>query len=53
MTTKENKYFAFISYKREDEEWAIWLHHELENYHLPAILNGREDLPSKFRPVFL
>lgn len=48
----QNKYFAFISYKREDEEWAIWLQHELEYYHLPALLNGREDLPKVFRPVF-
>lgn len=46
------KYFAFISYKREDEEWAIWFQHELEYYHLPALLNGREDLPKVFRPVF-
>lgn len=46
------KYFAFISYKREDEEWAVWLQHELEYYHLPASLNGREDLPKEFRPVF-
>lgn len=51
METK-NKYFAFISYKREDEEWAVWFHHELENYHLPATLNGRTDLPKEFRPVF-
>lgn len=49
---KPSKYFAFISYKREDEEWAIWLQHELEYYHLPASLNGREDLPKVFRPVF-
>lgn len=48
----KNKYFAFISYKREDEEWAIWLQHELEYYHLPASLNGRDDLPKEFRPVF-
>jgi len=48
----KNKYFAFISYKREDEEWAVWFHHELENYHLPATLNGRSDLPTEFRPVF-
>lgn len=47
-----NKYFAFISYKREDEEWAVWFHHELENYHLPATLNGRNGLPTEFRPVF-
>ena len=51
-TDKNFKYFAFISYKREDEEWAIWLQHELEYYHLPALLNGREDLPKVFRPVF-
>gem|GEM_PF-1685194 len=46
------KYFAFISYKRADEEWAKWFQNELENYHLPSSLNGREDLPSTFRPVF-
>ncbi len=51
-TFKPNKYFAFISYKREDEEWAIWFQHEMENYHLPVSLNGRDGLPSKFRPVF-
>jgi len=48
----KNKYFAFISYKREDEEWAIWFQHEMENYHLPVTLHGRTDLPSEFRPVF-
>lgn len=52
MNDKKNKYFAFISYKREDEEWAVWFHHELENYHLPTTLNGRDDLPTTFRPVF-
>lgn len=51
-TKKTNKYFAFISYKREDEEWAIWFQHEMEHYHLPVTLNGRSDLPSEFRPVF-
>lgn len=51
-TGTQYKYFAFISYKREDEEWAVWLQHELEYYHLPALLNGREDLPKTFRPVF-
>lgn len=29
------KYFAFISYKREDEEWTKWLQHKLEHYKLP------------------
>ncbi len=46
------KYFAFISYKREDEEWAKWLQYELENYHLPTVYNGRDDLPKNLRPVF-
>ncbi len=46
------EYFAFVSYKREDEEWAKWLAHELEHYHLPVTLNGRDDLPRELRPIF-
>ena len=46
------KYFAFISYKREDERWAKWLQHKLEHYRLPSNLNGRMDLPKEIRPVF-
>lgn len=46
------RYFAFISYKREDEEWAKWLQHMLEHYKLPSNLNGRTDLPKEIRPVF-
>lgn len=46
------KYFAFISYKREDEEWAKWLQHKLEHYRLPSNLNGRSDLPKEIRPIF-
>ncbi len=50
---KENKeYYAFISYKSEDVEWAIWLQHELEHYHLPASFNGRTDMRQELRPVF-
>ena len=45
------KYFAFISYKREDDDWAKKLKHKLEHYHLPASLNGRE-LPKNLRFVF-
>ena len=51
METKQ-EYFAFISYQREDEEWAKWLAHELEHYHLPLTLNGRDDLPQELRPIF-
>ncbi len=46
------RYYAFISYKREDEEWAKWLQHKLEHYKLPSNLNGRTDLPKEIRPVF-
>lgn len=49
---KEKKYFAFISYKSEDVEWAVWLQHELEHYHLPASFNGRTDIRQELRPVF-
>ena len=48
----DKEYFAFISYKSEDVEWAIWLQHELEHYHLPASFNGRTDIRHELRPVF-
>lgn len=46
------EYFAFISYKSEDVEWAIWVQHELEHYHLPASYNGRADVRQDLRPIF-
>lgn len=52
MIEGKYRYFAFISYKREDEEWAKWLQHKLEHYKLPSNLNGRTDLPKEVRPVF-
>lgn len=48
----DKEYFAFISYKREDEKWAKWLQHKLEHYKLPSNLNGRTDLPKEIRPIF-
>lgn len=53
----DKKYFAFISYKSEDEEWAKWLQNEFENYHLPTAIYEREELkdvelPKDFRPIF-
>lgn len=48
----DKKYFAFISYKREDEKFAKWLQYKLEHYHFPSNLNGRTDLPKNVRPVF-
>lgn len=50
---KHNKgYFVFISYSSLDNEWAIWLRHELEHYHLPASFNGRTDVRDNLRKVF-
>lgn len=52
--SEDNKkeYYAFISYKREDEKWAKWLQDKLEHYKFPTNLNGRTDLPKNIRPTF-
>ncbi len=50
ITTKQ--YYAFISYKRDDQKWAEWLQEKLEHYKLPSNLNGRDGLPKEIRPVF-
>ena len=53
MASQEFKYFAFISYKREDEKWAKWLQNKLEHYRLPLKLReNNPDLPKEIRPVF-
>lgn len=49
---QEKEYFVFISYSSLDNEWAIWLRHELEHYHLPASFNGRTDVRDNLRKVF-
>ena len=47
------EYFAFISYKREDEKWAKWLQHKLEHYKLPVnVRKENPSLPQNIRPVF-
>lgn len=49
---QDSEYFVFISYSSLDNEWAIWLRHELEHYHLPASFNGRTDVRDNLRKVF-
>lgn len=44
-------YYAFISYKHEDEKYAKWLQKRLENYRLPAALQN-EDIPRQAKPIF-
>ena len=50
----EKDYFAFISYQRKDEQWAEWLLHQLEHYHLPSnVITKYPELPKELRPLFL
>ena len=50
----EKDYFAFISYQRKDEQWAEWLLHQLEHYHLPSnVITKHPELPKELRPLFL
>ena len=46
------EYYAFISYKREDEKWAKWLQYKLEHYRFPTTINGVENLPKNIHPTF-
>lgn len=48
----QKEYFAFISYKREDEKWASWLQNKLEHFRLPNNMGGKDVLPKYIRPVF-
>ena len=52
MIEEKFRYYAFISYQRNDEQWAKWLQHWLEHYKLPSNLDGRIDFPKNIRPVF-
>lgn len=47
------EYYAFISYRREDEKWADWLRSKLEHYHLPSsVRKSNPSLPKDIRPIF-
>lgn len=50
---KQFQYYAFISYKREDEKWAKWLQGKLESYRLPAVIRkANNDQPKRLHPIF-
>ena len=50
---KDKKFFAFISYQRQDEEYAEWLRKKLEHYRLPSSLRKKDaSLPKEIRPIF-
>lgn len=50
---RKYSYYAFISYKREDEKWAKWLQRKLESYRLSKKnRTSHPELPRYIRPVF-
>jgi hypothetical protein len=50
---EEYTYYAFISYKHEDEHWAKWLQKKLESYRLPSVLQKQYNLKdNKITPIF-
>ncbi len=53
MDNQSFTYYAFISYKSEDEKWAKWLQNKLESYGFPIALRKKNpSLPQKIRPIF-
>lgn len=53
IMTDAKKYYAFISYKREDKRYAMWLQRKLEYYKLPVWARKKNiDLPERVRPIF-
>ncbi len=52
-TEEKYTYYAFISYKHEDEKWARWIQNKLETYKLPTVLQKEiRDLPNRITPIF-
>lgn len=56
-TSKDFKYWAFISYSHKDEKWARWLHKKLETYRGHKKLVGDinlygEPIPKRVFPIF-
>lgn len=53
MIDGKYEYFAFISYKEEDAEWAKWLQRKLEHYKLPTALRKENPkLPERISPIY-
>lgn len=53
MASQSFQYYAFISYRREDEKWAKRIQNKLETYQLPSVIRKeRIDLPKSIKPVF-
>jgi tetratricopeptide (TPR) repeat protein len=52
----KHRYYAFLSYSHKDEEFADWLHGELESFKVPRALAGRLTengaIPKRLAPIF-
>src|SRR5215213_6217726 len=51
-----HRYYAFLSYSHKDEEFAEWLHGELEAFRVPRPLAGQLTdngvIPKQLKPIF-
>jgi len=48
------KYFAFISYKREDIRWGLWVQKMLQSYRLPVkVCREHIGIPKQLNPIFI
>lgn len=52
METNTYKFFAFISYKRQDEKYAKWLQNKLEHYRLPTTIHKKNKHLKRLKPIF-
>ena len=52
----KHSYYAFLSYSHKDEEFADWLHSELEDFKVPNALSGKLTqngvIPKQLKPIF-
>jgi tetratricopeptide (TPR) repeat protein len=55
-TRLQTPYYAFLSYSHKDEEFAAWLHRELEAFRVPPALAGKLSsngvIPKRLTPIF-
>jgi tetratricopeptide (TPR) repeat protein len=55
-TRLQTPYYAFLSYSHKDEEFAGWLHRELEAFRVPPALAGKLSsngvIPKRLTPIF-
>ncbi len=54
MNMAQIEYYAFISYRHLDKQWAKWMQGKLESYIIPSFLYERnDDLPSNYNTIVI